>query len=275
MYREKFKLFHLLFLLFIIIPCYMYLETRWLKITTYQIVNPDIPAAFDEIKIVFIADIHCGPYLSFDRVDRLVKNINRLHPDIIFLGGDYVHRDSKYIIPVFKRLKKLHAPLGIYGVLGNHDHWEGANQTIAQFKASGFFLCDNLSYWIYHKQDSIKIGGVGDFWEDKQFVENTTHDVTDEDFTVLLSHNPDFLEELDHAAIDLTLCGHTHGGQVTLLGAWAPLLPSRYGQKYRYGRKKRDNMDVIITSGVGTITPPVRFFCRPEIVMIRLKRATF
>ncbi len=66
------------------------------------------------------------------------------------------------------------------------------------------------------------------------------------------------------------LSGHTHGGQVTFFGLWAPFIPSKYGNKFRYGEIDYNDIKMIVTSGVGTITPPIRFFARPEIVVITL-----
>lgn len=76
------------------------------------------------VKIVFLTDIHVGPFYSVERLEKLVKRVNKLNPDIILLGGDYVHRDKKYIPMTFSVLKKLKGAVFIGGVLGNHDHWE-------------------------------------------------------------------------------------------------------------------------------------------------------
>ena len=223
------------------------------------------------MKIVFISDIHHGPYFSLDRVESLVEDINELSPDIIMMGGDYVHRDKKYIRPAFEAFGKFKAKYGIYAVLGNHDHWEDALLASQLMKKNGFKICDNKSSWLRIGNDSIKIGGVGDLWVDRQVLDSTVHDVRKKDFCILISHNPDYIEKMDKEFVDLTLSGHTHGGQVTLFGLWAPKLPSKYGQKYRYGLKQFGSMQAYITSGVGTITPPLRFFCRPEIALIELK----
>lgn len=134
-------------------------------------------------------------------------------------------------------------------------------------------MCDNKSYWIKIDSDSIKIGGVGDLWEDSQLPENTLFDVKEENYCILISHNPDFLENWVDKNVDLTLSGHTHGGQVTLFGLWAPLLSTKFGQKYRYGLIQKENTISYITSGIGTITPPLRFFCRPEIVIFELRKS--
>jgi uncharacterized protein len=253
---------------------YCHLETRWLKVKNLTIVSPDIPNSFVDKKFVFISDIHFGPLLSIDRVKNLVASINQLKPDFIVMGGDYVHRSRAYINPVFDELQKLQSSFGVYAVLGNHDHWEDAALTKSCMKKDGFKDCDNHSYWIRIVEDSIKIGGVGDLWEDVQIADSTIRDVKKSDFCILLSHNPDYLEHLRTDLVDLTLSGHTHGGQVTLFGLWAPLLPIRSGQKYRYGLIKSNDRQSYITSGVGTVTPPLRFFCRPEIVLITLKKQT-
>lgn len=251
---------------------YCYLETRWIIINRLTITSPDVPKSFVGKKIVFIADIHHGHYFSLNRVTNLVNQINELQPDIILLGGDYVHRDPKYISQVFGEFKKLKSKLGIYAILGNHDHWENAELIRTKMSQCGIQICDNKSYWVRDGNDSIKIGGVGDLWEDEQLIESTTLDVDKSNFCMLLSHNPDYLENVHSNKVDFTLSGHTHGGQMTFFGLRAPILPSKYGQKYRYGLRKNGEMQSYITSGIGTITPPLRFFCRPEIVLFTLKR---
>lgn len=270
--KRKFKLLLAFLMLVVVFLGYAYIESRWIK-TTEITLSSDIPASFINKKIVFITDIHHGPFLSIERIKKLVKRINALEPDIILMGGDYVHRDAKYIKPLFDEFKNLRSKYGIYAVLGNHDHWEDAQLTKQLMDRNGIKICDNLSYWLKINNDSIKIGGVGDLWEDDQIMLNTTVDLKKSDFAILISHNPDFIPNVDAHLIDLTLSGHTHGGQVTFFGLWAPILPIEAGQKYRYGLKQMDAMKAYISSGIGTITPPLRFFCRPEIVLFHLKKA--
>jgi uncharacterized protein len=95
-----------------------------------------------------------------------------------------------------------------------------------------------------------------------------------DDFVILVSHNPDYAEELPPGAVDLTLSGHTHGGQITFFGLWAPYLPSDYGQRYRTGLVETENTTVIVSNGIGTIFPPIRFFAPPQIVEITLERGS-
>ena len=266
------KIFFSLIIIGIIFLAYCYLETRWVKTKKIEIKSTDIPIDFNNKKIVFITDIHHGKFLSIGRVKKLVKRINKLEPDIIIMGGDYVHQEQKYIKPVFDEFKNLNPKIGIYAVLGNHDHWEDAELTKKMMLQNGINICDNKSYWVEIKNSRIKIGGVGDMWEDAQIIDSTINDLQESDFSILISHSPDYIENMQTDLIDLTLAGHTHGGQMTFFGIWAPIIPSKYGQKYRYGLKKFGKMNVYISSGIGTITPPLRFFCRPEIVLINLEK---
>jgi len=86
----------------------------------------------------------------------------------------------------------------------------------------------------------------------------------------MLSHNPDFAERLCDHRVGLILSGHTHGGQVVLPGYGAPIVPSQYGQKYLHGLVEGPCCQVLVTRGVGTVTPPVCFLCCPEIALITL-----
>lgn len=251
---------------------YVLIEPYLLTVTRTSIKNPDIPPEFDGVSIAFLSDIHHGPFFSRERVAQVVEQTNTLGADIIIMGGDYVHREPKFIKPVFEELSRLRAPLGVYAVLGNHDHWEGAHMTRKAMDEAGIRLIDNQAFWLYRGDARIRLGGVGDLWEDVQYVTKTTQDASKEDFVVLASHNPDYANELPAGQIDLMLSGHTHGGQVTLFGLWAPLVPSRHGQRFRTGLKDINGTKLIVSNGVGTITPPVRFFARPEINLITLKK---
>jgi len=266
------KLFLLLCCSGICLGIYAYLiEPRWMEVKKNVIEDSDIPTTFSGLNIIFISDIHHGPYFSRERVERVVQEVNGLNPNIIILGGDYVHRDSKYIDPCFEALSGLKAPLGIYAVLGNHDNWEGTEQTKQAMQKAGVKLLDNEAMWLEVDGARIKVGGSGDLWTEKQLLDPLLSDVDESDYFILISHNPDFAEELTSNKVDLMLSGHTHGGQVTMFGLWAPLVPSEHGQKYRTGLVETEQTTVLISNGVGTITPPLRFFARPQINLITLK----
>lgn len=249
------------------------IEPRWIGVNTYTISSQNIPPAFDGTRIVFVSDIHHGPFLSRARVRNLVSRINDLHPDIVVLGGDYEHRNKKYIISCFEELGRINPAMGKYGVLGNHDHWEDAGLCLTSMKKAGITVLNEDGVWLKRGGEHIKVTGIDDFsYHRDPDLPRITADTNPQDFVVMVSHNPDVVEEIKDSRIDLVLCGHTHGGQVTLFGKWAPIVPSKYGNKYRYGFVKTDYTTVYITRGIGAIVPTVRFCCRPEIAVFNLQR---
>ncbi|NQU78050.1 metallophosphoesterase [Candidatus Falkowbacteria bacterium] len=251
---------------------YSFVEPYWIEEKVMVFIDRDVPSVFENTKIVFMADVHCGPFLSNERASKIVSRVNALEPDLIILGGDYVQRDKKYIAPCFEELSRLEAPLGVYGVTGNHDFWEDYDLTVASMEKAGIILLDENSEWIEINGEKIKLGGVSDFWEGTPSVLSTIKDTDENDFVLLVSHNPDFSELIRTKNIDLVLAGHTHGGQATFFGLWAPFIPSLYGQKYRTGMVELENTKVLVTNGVGAVTPPARFFARPQINIIYLRK---
>jgi predicted MPP superfamily phosphohydrolase len=268
--KKILRIFLLLFISCTLILAYMFLEPYWLTVKHVKIKDKDIPDSFAGKKMVFVADIHHGDHFSRERLSKLVEKINSLEPDIILLGGDFIGKGSHYIKPCFEELKKLEAPLGKYGVLGNHDHYTSDEITRENMRKAGIAVLDNDARWIVYGGGRIKVGGVGDYYHSTQWIEPTIEDVREEDFVILLSHNPDYAEEIQNHKVDMVLSGHTHGGQVTFFGLWAPYIPSRYGQKYRYGMVETEYTKVYVTSGVGCTGYAVRFFARPEICLIEL-----
>lgn len=282
--KKRTKRLFIILLTGIVILIYSSLETRWIKTTHVTIESKDIPTAFDGKRIVFISDIHYGASFSIERVRKLVQRINDLHPDIIILGGDYTSQKDKYIKPLFDELRNLKSIYGIYGVAGNHDYFVNGDLTKKMIKRNGIKDCDNKSYWLKINRDSIKIGGVDDPDGHKQVPDSTVYDVHKKDFCILITHRPEYIDQLNADLVDLTLSGHTHGGQVTFFGLWAPILPTENSiwagfsltsktQMYRYGLiHPKSTMQSYITSGIGTRFPNIRFFCRPEIAVLELKK---
>jgi len=264
-------------ILVVLTVTYSLIEPYWIEVKVTEIVDPDIPKAFSQFRIVFMADIHHGPFFSRERVKNVVTMINELQPDIVVLGGDYVYGHKKYTAPCFEELAKLKAPYGIFAVLGNHDHWENESDefTIEIISGTKIMLIDNNAIWIYKDGAWIKLGGVGDYWTDSQDLHPTIQDVNQGDFVVPVSHNPDYCETFTEEKIDLVLSGHTHGGQVTFFGLYAPFLPTDTGQKYRSGLVELPHTKVLVTNGMGTIFPPMRFCARPQINLIILNKSLY
>lgn len=259
-----------------------FIEPRWIQEKTIRIDNKKIPSAFSGTKLVFVSDIHFGTLFDRERTTALVERINKLQPDIILLGGDYVSGSNTKVwnktgddslITCFEELGKLKAISGIFGVLGNHDHWQNAGLARKCMAGAGIELIENKGVWITKGKDRIRLGGVGDYWEGKQDLGPVLKVATTKDFVLLVSHNPDYLENIEAKAIDLMFSGHTHGGQMSLFGLWEPLVPSQYGQKYRTGVINKGITTLVVSNGAGLIKPAVRFFARPQIIIVELEKS--
>lgn len=259
--------------LLLILAYGIFIEPYRIQYKTIDFQSADIPAPFEDFKIIFLTDIHHSKVFPIERIEKLVNKVNTLEPDLILLGGDYAFDGEEYIEPCFEALANLRAKYGVYGVFGNHDHWDGIDTARQSMQNAGITSLENQSYWIGINGSRIKLGGVGDSWEGEQNLEVTANDVSEEDFVILVSHNPDIAEKITDDRIDLVLSGHNHGGHISFFGLWAPIVPSGYGSKYLTGVKKFEHTTVIISNGIGVSTyPPIRLFARPQVYSIQLSR---
>jgi predicted MPP superfamily phosphohydrolase len=266
-----------------------------LGVTRYNLTPPRWPAGF-QLKIAAIADLHaCDPWMSIDRIHGIVERTNALNADIIVLLGDYVagHRHVTRFIaadewaPVLAGLK---APLGVHAVLGNHDWWEdravqdqrsGPTKAGTALQNAGITLHENTALRLVKDGAPVWIAGLGDQWAFypkrwSNFAGYTGVDdlagtlalATDDAPIILMAHEPDIFPKVPDR-VALTICGHTHGGQVRLFG-FAPYVPSKFGTRYIYGHIVEDGRNLIVSRGLGCSGLPVRFGAPPEIVMIEL-----
>ena len=255
---------------------YPFLEAKWCRVVRTTIALPNLPPPFRGTTVALLADVHHGPFVPLAYIQHVVAMTNALKPDIVALVGDYVQRDDTYIAPAIEELGKLKGALGRFAVRGNHDnrdyHGMRSFRPLSQAALAEAKIPDlnNTGSWIERSGARLRICGVGDLWTDHQDLETALGDATENDAVLLLSHNPDFVEIIRDHRVGLVLSGHTHGGQIVVPGYGAPVVPSRYGQKYLYGLVDGPSCPVFVTRGVGTVTPPVRFLCRPEVVLITL-----
>lgn len=250
--------------------CYGFYEAGNVAVDRQTFALPRLPAAFKNTTIAFLADIHHGPYVDLDFVAAVVRTTNLLRPDLIVLGGDYSLRDAKYIAPCLDVFAGLAAPMGVVGVLGNHDYWHGVRETKAAMKAAKVTELTNSGVWFEKAGDRFRVGGVDDLWCGTIDANAALGDATASDSCLLVSHNPDVAETLDDRRVGLVLSGHTHGGQVAFPGIGAPWTPSKYGQKYLRGRVQAPHTQVYVSRGLGMSAVPVRIGSRPEINLITL-----
>ena len=248
-------------------------EARTLRVTNDAITSSCLPQEFDGTRIVFVADIHAGPYFGSNRMDRLVKQVNALDPDVLILGGDYVGGRTGGVRTFYARAADFQARLAKVAVLGNHDVWEGPADARSGLIEAGFELLEDDSVRISIGDALIAVAGVSDLYTGDPDPEAAARDIPPGTFSVLVSHNPDvFAESLGKTAgeWDLALAGHTHAGQITFFGTPA-FIPSDHGDRYRSGWRDENGTPILVTNGVGTVTLPVRLFAKPEIHVITLR----
>lgn len=232
--------------------------------------HPDL-AGF---RIALLTDLHVGPYTGKEFIARAVALANDAAPDLALLGGDYVHRSGRYFAPCAEAVAELRAPFGVHGVTGNHDYWEGVEICSRTFADARVALLRNRAVPIERGAGRLWLAGVDDLMVRAADPIAAMSRVPHGEPTVLLSHNPDLAELLPPSLpVSLMLSGHTHGGQIRLPLLGSPVVPSRYGQKYVAGLAYRGEMAVYTSRGIGTISPPVRLNCPPEVSLVTLQPA--
>ncbi|MDE7437318.1 MAG: metallophosphoesterase [Muribaculaceae bacterium] len=277
---------------------------RHIDVEKVELFSSKLPASFDGYKIVQFSDAHVGTWGNDTTfIAKLVKEINSLNPDLVVFTGDIVNRSTAELQPFISTLSKIKAKDGVISVLGNHDygdymHWNSEedhianNQLLAQWeKDMGWDLLNNDYQYITNGTDSIVIIGVenwgeppfhqyGELTESYLPTGNSTVDLNDGNYKILLSHNPEHWnrEVTKISNINLTLAGHTHAMQteVNLFGwKWSPAV-FRYplwGGLYARDPKDGEKAYLYVNIGCGEVGIPARFgVAYPELTEITLRR---
>ena len=263
---------------------YLFVEPFWLSEERRTLFCADLPPAFDGLRVAFVTDIHMGPFFSRRRLEELVARIDAWHPDVVLLGGDYAN-DSDGAVDFFAAGPGFSAPLGVYAVPGNHDRVmpeSNLPRLLQAMRGAGVTpLCNSVEVLRADGQ-VLYLAGVDDYVVGHPDIAGVAAACRADAFTILLLHNPDGVPEALAAKdaygapgwADLILCGHTHGGQVTIFGQRALSDINRMtGERFRTGWKRERETDILISNGVGTTLLPIRFFARPQIHFLTLRCA--
>ncbi len=244
------------------------------------------------LRVAFVTDVHAGlPMMSMERVAEIVAATNALSPDLILLGGDYV---SSLKLPVrlfapgdwARELGALRAPLGIWGVLGNHDHKQRPGPGLspddgrtvrAVLEAVGIGVLQNEAVRLGGGADAFRLLGLASQrarklsgrWIGDDDLPGTLAKLSGDGLpTLMVAHEPDIFPAVP-PEVALTFSGHTHGGQVRLMNR-AYVVPSRYGERYAWGHMVEDGRHLVVSGGVGVSGWPIRIGIPPEIVLVEL-----
>nr|WP_321375610.1 metallophosphoesterase [uncultured Bacteroides sp.] len=239
-------------------------------VNKYDFYHKDIPEAFDGFRIAFISDLHYKSALQEKGLIQLVRQLQTINPDLMLMGGDY-QEGCQYVTELFDRLAEVQPKYGIAGVMGNNDYERCHEEIVEEMRKYGMRVLEHTCDTIIKDRQQIIIAGVRNPFDLKHNGISPTLALKPEDFVILLTHTPDYVEDVDVSNTDLALAGHTHGGQVTFMGLYAPVVPSHYGRRFLKGKKKSSaGIPVIITNGIGTSSKKLRMFAPSEIVVIEL-----
>ena len=215
-------------------------------------------------KIAFITDTHD---IKARKLRGIVQQLNQRQLDLLLLGGDY-SKTGENPRQTMEILSQVITTNGIYGVEGNHDNYRNL------FAAMKQYSIQPLSNNGVHIRKNFYLAGVEDLWKRRPNVKQAIAAAEPDDFVLLVSHNPDLTMLQDTTGVDLIMSGHTHGGQITFFGLWAPALSptkgiTKYGQRFMSGwAKSRDGIPVYVSNGTGSYVP--RIFARPQVILFTL-----
>jgi hypothetical protein len=224
------------------------------------------------LRLLLMADIHVqGPDMRPSRLEGIVEQANALAPDVVLIAGDFIgdkpvgtrtYTADEMAAP----LARLRAPLGLYAVLGNHDHWNDPGAVRAALTRAGIRLLTNEAVRV----GPLALGGLDDDHTSRSDLGRTLVAMQmARGVPVLLSHSPDPFPALPDD-VPLMLSGHTHCGQVRLPGVGALVTFSRHGKRYACGRFDERGRTLIVSAGLGTSGVPFRIGAAPDMWLIEV-----
>lgn len=245
------------------------LVVRKIRIDSGRDINNGKP-----LRITLLSDFHYPRHADSRLVRRAIEKSNRFDPDLVFMLGDFFdkNRNNPAILPcdVKTVFGEIRSKLGIFGVLGNHDHRfdEQAIRKVLESETD-IRLIDNSSIGIELSGVPIYIAGVGDLRSKDAHYDRAVRGIPQDSGIILLSHNPDVVEEISDPRILIQFSGHTHGGQVRLPFIGALRVPSKFGSRYSQGLIDCGNHLLYVNRGICSMKR-IRFMCPPEVTWVEI-----
>ena len=224
------------------------------------------------LRVAHLTDLHFGPAQRLPSVRAWVNATLEQKPDLILITGDFLEyrKSLSGVSELCAELSRLTAPLGVFGVLGNHDLYAvrfAYLELTEPLERAGIRILTNAGL---RARDDLFVAGVDDLWNGKPDLEKALKDAPNTGAILLMTHHPDLLETVP-ARVNLTLCGHTHGGQIVLPWVGALHTGSKYGQRFVQGFVTGVlGARGFVSRGLGTTALPVRYNCPAELAVFDL-----
>lgn len=228
---------------------------------------------FHNYRILNLSDIHMGQWINPQYLDDLIDYVNTLNYDLAVLTGDYFsYVIEGYTDALEKSLKKLNADDGKFGILGNHDHWMGADIIREIFENSDIVDLSNDVVLLKKGDDKVNLAGVDSCTVCADNLDIVLSKLDSAYPTILLAHEPDFAKQSSQTGkIDLQISGHSHGGQFIIPKFETTPFRGPNSTKYPVGLYKVKDMTQYTSKGLGTNSFRIRINCKPEVTIITLK----
>ncbi len=240
-----------------------------LSFPSYKVPLPGCGPALTGLKVAFLTDLHAGCSLGSSGLDRIFSEVEKRRPDLVLMGGDLTNTRVREVLFLERGISRLSPALGIYAVPGNHDYFEGKGigRWRSLLEGMGVRVLVNEAVRVGRGGDSLWIAGVDDLTEGRPDLRITLEPVRSGEPVILLSHHPDFFFEAAAAGVDLTLSGHTHGGQIE------PLRFMMGHTKFKYweGWFEQEGRRLLVSRGVGCTLLPIRVGAPPEIPILQVE----
>jgi len=236
---------------------------------------PNLPEEFKGFRIGMLSDVHSSVFMNKDDMAMYVKAMNDLKTDLVVVTGDMVNSQTEEVYPFAETFSELRAPYGVYGCLGNHDFFTKNVELVSrEIDNCGVKLLRNDAVKIQKGNSFLNLIGVDDIGRNtkpEEYISRAMSTVRNEMPKILLCHKPYYIGTAHQFHIDLTLSGHTHGGQIVFATIdRVPISLAALASKYIAGLYSYNSSQLYVNRGLGSVGVPFRINCPPEVTVITL-----
>ncbi len=252
------------------------IERTNFQVTDVEVPVPGLHPDLARLRLVQLSDIHLSAFLSEEEFSRAVDMANELRPHLIFVTGDLISVHNDPLDACLRQIARLRADAGVFGCMGNHEIYAGVERYVTDQAARlGIPFLRSEAQQVRFGDAQLNVAGV-DYqrmgWH-RHYLEGAGQLMAPGALNILLQHNPDVFPTAVRQGWDLTLAGHTHGGQVNVEILNHDLNIARFYTPYVRGLYRSGRSAIYVTRGIGTIGMPARIGAPPEVTLLRLRKA--